>query len=70
MVSMANIRLPEHSHCLYCGDPIPIGEEYCNDECRRAEAERVAKEKRKDMAFYAIAAVTVVVILVAGYFLR
>ena len=31
---MANIRLPEHSHCQYCGDPIPFGEEYCDENCR------------------------------------
>ena len=63
---MANLRLPEHSHCIYCGDPIPFGEEYCNDECRRNEEARVAKEKRKDMGFYVFAAVTVAVILAVG----
>ena len=67
---MANLRLPEHSHCIYCGDPIPFGEEYCNEECRRNEAERVAKEKRKDNMFYVFAAITVAVILAVGYLIR
>ena len=51
----AGIRLPEHSHCKFCGD-----------ECRRGEAERVAKEKRRDLMFYASAGVAIIVIVVAG----
>lgn len=62
----AGIRLPEHSHCRFCGGPIPFGEEYCDDECRRGEAERVAKEKRRDLMFYASAGVAIIVIVVAG----
>lgn len=49
---MAAVRLPEHSHCKFCGDPIPFGEEYCNDACRQGEVDRIAKEKRKDYIFY------------------
>ena len=26
--------LPNHSHCRYCGNPTPYGEEYCDDDCR------------------------------------
>jgi predicted nucleic acid-binding Zn ribbon protein len=59
---MANIRLPEHSHCIYCGDPIPFGEEYCCDECRDNEKIRQAKEKKKDYMFYAIAAATILIL--------
>lgn len=66
---MAGPRLPEHSHCIFCGDPVPFGEEYCNDDCRHSEMERVAKEKRKDMMFYIGAAVSVVIILAVGYFI-
>ena len=58
------MKLPEHSHCTYCGDPIPFGESYCNDECKRMEAERVAKEKRKDYIFYGIAVATIVILFV------
>ena len=58
------MKLPEHSHCAYCGDPIPFGEGYCNDECKRMEAERVAKEKRKDYIFYGIAIATIVILFV------
>ena len=45
---MASLRLPEHLHCKYCGDPIPFGEEYCNEECKQGHQAEVAAEKRKD----------------------
>jgi len=59
---MATIRLPDHSHCAYCGDPIPFGEEYCNEECRNNERNRVAKEKRKDYIFYGVAVATILIL--------
>ncbi len=65
---MAVIRLPDHSHCIYCGDPIPFGEEYCSEECRAKEAARAENERRKDRLFYVIATVTIIVILAVGYF--
>lgn len=57
---MAALRLPEHSHCKFCGDPIPFGEEFCNDECRENESNRVASEKKKDYIFYGV---TIAIIL-------
>jgi predicted nucleic acid-binding Zn ribbon protein len=66
---MATVRLPEHSHCKYCGDPIPFGEDYCGDGCRDADIQREKAEKKKDIMFYALSAVTVAVILAAGYLL-
>ena len=58
------MKLPEHSHCTYCGDPIPFGESYCNEECKQKEAERVAAEKRKNYIFYAVTAGIIVALLV------
>lgn len=66
---MATVRLPEHSHCKYCGDPIPFGEDYCGEGCRDADIQREKAEKKKDVMFYALSAVTVAVILAAGYLL-
>lgn len=62
MASVAGIRLPEHSHCAFCGDPVPFGEEFCSEECRRNEEARIAKEKRGDLLFYGIAFVSIVAI--------
>lgn len=60
---MAGLRLPDHSHCIYCGDPIPFGEEYCNGECRSKEAARAASEKRRDNMFFILSGLTVVIII-------
>ena len=61
---MASIRLPEHSHCIYCGDPIAPGEEYCGEECRRKESERVAAEKKRDLIFYVASAGVIILLFV------
>ena len=58
--------MPEHSHCKFCGDPIPFGEEYCDEKCRKNEAAREAAEKRKDLMFYVSSGVAIVVIMAAG----
>lgn len=68
---VAGIRLPEHSHCKYCGDPISFGEEYCNEVCQRAEFERADAEKRKEYLFWGsallVCAVVIVVAVVAKF---
>ena len=63
-VTMTSIRLPEHSHCIYCGDPIPFGEEYCDEECRQKEKERVAADKKRDYIFYRVAAGTILLLFI------
>lgn len=59
-------RLADHSHCLYCGDPVPYGSEYCDDECRTLRDYDEKTEKRKDRRFYILVAVSLVAILAAG----
>ena len=61
---MASLRLPEHSHCKYCGDPIPFGEEYCNEECKQGHQAEVATEKRKDYIFIAVSACIIISLFV------
>lgn len=61
---MANIRLPDHSHCIYCGDPVPFGNDYCDEECRNNEKARVAQEKKRDYIFYGISAAIVIALFV------
>lgn len=56
--------MPEHSHCKFCGDPIPFGEEYCNEECRRGEIERETAEKHKERMFYYSAGAIIVILVV------
>ena len=59
-------RLPEHSHCGYCGDPVPFGEEFCSEICREAHAARERKEKLREYAFYIGAAASVAIIAAVG----
>ncbi|MBR4505034.1 MAG: DUF2116 family Zn-ribbon domain-containing protein [Candidatus Methanomethylophilaceae archaeon] len=67
---MAGTRLPDHSHCKYCGEPIEFGKEYCGEICEESFRERERGDRRKEIAFYAAAAVSVIVILAAGFLLR
>lgn len=61
------LRLPEHSHCRYCGDPISFGEEYCNEQCKTSYYRREADDKRKDNMFYILAGLSVVVIVALAW---
>ncbi len=61
---MASLRLPEHAHCKFCGDPIPFGDEYCNEKCRKGEADRLAAEKKKDYIFYGVTITIIIALLI------
>ncbi len=63
---VGGLRLPEHSHCKYCGDPVPFGEEFCDEECRAAEAKREHDEKMKEVRFWGSAVVVIVIIVAVG----
>lgn len=56
------IKLPEHSHCLHCGDPIPYGKEYCDKKCLLAYRKEAEKTRTKDFIFYATIAVALIAI--------
>jgi len=47
------LKLPEHSHCLYCGDPTPYGTYFCCDECRKKHHDETRRNNIRDIAFYA-----------------
>jgi len=64
-----SLRLPEHDHCKFCGDPVPFEQAYCSEECYYNEEARVGKEKRKNYLFVAAAALSIAVILLIGFFL-
>lgn len=63
---VAGLRLPEHSHCKFCGDPVPFGEEYCDDECRISEADRERREKLKEYRFWGSALVVCAIVVIVG----
>jgi predicted nucleic acid-binding Zn ribbon protein len=61
--------LPDHTHCSMCDEPIPVGEEYCSDECKDEYNSTVKKEARRMNYFYAAAISIVLGISLAVYFL-
>jgi len=63
------LKLPDHSHCESCGDPIPFGESHCSEECRISAENEKAKEKRTEYITYASIGVALVAIVLIGYFL-
>ena len=64
------VALPNHSHCKYCGDPVPYGSEYCDEDCRELYLAEKSVERKKDIIFYGAIAVSLVAILVAGAILK
>lgn len=67
---VAGVKLPDHSHCRFCGDPIPFGEEYCGESCREGEAEREHAERRKEYLFWGSAGVIILIIIAAAVVTR
>ena len=65
-----SIRLPDHDHCKFCGDPIPFERAYCSEDCYWKDQAKIKKEKNDNIRFAIITAVSVVVIFVVGFVLR
>ena len=65
-----SLRLPEHDHCKFCGDPVPFEQAYCSEECYYSEQARIKKEKRNNYLFAAAAAASIIAIALVGIFLN
>lgn len=63
------MRLPDHSHCRFCGDPIPFGEEFCDDDCRKGFEAREKAEKHKEYLFWGSAGIVMIVVIAIGLIL-
>ena len=62
--------LPNHSHCGYCGNPVPYGEEYCDSDCRGLAETEAKRERKKDIIFYAGITGSLILIFVVGVLMR
>lgn len=67
---MAGLRLPEHDHCGYCGDPIPYEMNYCDQDCLDAYLKENAENKKKDRLFYLAIGISLVAIVALTFILR
>lgn len=63
------MKLPEHSHCKFCGDPIRFGDDYCSDDCGKFDSDRKKKEDRKINIILLAAAVIIIGLFVLQQFL-
>ncbi|MCL2318148.1 MAG: DUF2116 family Zn-ribbon domain-containing protein [Methanomassiliicoccaceae archaeon] len=64
------VRLPEHDHCKFCGDPVPFEQAYCSEDCYWKDQAKKKKEKRDYLLFVVLALVSVAVIAAVGFLLR
>ena len=62
--------LPEHSHCLYCGNPVDKDSEFCDDDCKELYIAREHEEKVKDIKFYAMIGISLVAVLIVGVIIK
>ncbi len=63
-------ELPEHSHCLFCGDPVAYGEQFCSEDCAGHYAKKKKKDFLKENGFYIIAAIGIIVLSVILWMMR
>ena len=56
-------RLPEHDHCQFCGDPVPFDQAFCSEDCYWSEQARIKKEKKDNIMFVLLTAVSVAAIV-------
>ncbi|HHT75298.1 MAG TPA: DUF2116 family Zn-ribbon domain-containing protein [Methanomassiliicoccaceae archaeon] len=64
-----SIRLPEHSHCMNCGDPTPSDEPYCSDECQREQEAKERRNRQRNLIFYIVAIVAIAAVWLFSYVL-
>ncbi len=62
--------MPEHSHCLFCGDPIRFGDDYCSEECAKHFAKKKKKDALRENGFFLIAIIGVIALSVILYMVR
>lgn len=63
------LKLPPHSHCLECEEPIDEGETFCSEGCRSRYEERERLRKRKMMMFYLAAFILIMVVASISVFI-
>lgn len=64
------VRLPDHGHCEYCGDPLTLGEMFCSEECELSMRKEESDEKRKNVRFYVLVGVSLIGIAAVAVILR
>ena len=58
--------LPEHDHCLNCGEVVPFDMRYCCMDCYNAHQAKLKKWRNRELFFWIGSALTVVAILIVA----
>jgi predicted nucleic acid-binding Zn ribbon protein len=66
---LMSVRLPEHDHCKFCGDPVPFDQAYCSEDCYWNDQAQMKKEKRDNLMFALLTVVSVIAIVAVGLIL-
>lgn len=61
MSKLQETRIPPHQHCKVCGKAVPLGKDYCSNECR----EKSEKTRRKTKTLGRVYTVILLSIFVA-----
>jgi predicted nucleic acid-binding Zn ribbon protein len=53
-------NLPDHAHCLECDAAIPIGKQFCSDQCESARNAKIRRQKNRNLMYTVILLVIIV----------
>ena len=55
-------RLPPHTHCINCNDPIPEGKQFCSEQCEKEFKALAKKDSRRSTYFIIIIGIIIVAV--------
>lgn len=50
----ASSPAPEHSHCLVCGRPVPLGTTFCSEQCEGTFQAQRRRQRRTSWVFMGV----------------
>ncbi|NLI74422.1 MAG: DUF2116 family Zn-ribbon domain-containing protein [Euryarchaeota archaeon] len=63
------VHLPDHSHCMNCGDPVIFGKEFCSSQCQLEREGEKKRVRRRNLIFYIVAIVAILFVWLYSYIL-
>jgi len=68
MSQQHRINIPSHTHCRICGRSIPVGKEFCSNECREKDVRTQQKGKKMSRLYTLFFAAVMIIIVVMTLF--
>ena len=60
-------RLPQHRHCIECGNAIASKEKYCSDECNKTHTAKVQSRKKQLLLLYFGSFIVLVILVILSF---